>query len=139
MMLTKCKIIKFPRFSGNSGHLVFIEGNSHIPFEIKRVYYIYDVPQEGHRGRHAHKNTQQIIIAACGSFDVILDDGRERKAFHLENPSYGLYITRMIWRELNNFTSGTVCLVLSSDYYRECDYIRDYDEFITEIEKEGRL
>jgi len=129
MKLSKCKIINLPRVSDSRGNLTFIEENRHIPFEIKRVYYLYDIPGGESRGGHAHKQLQQFIIAASGSFDVILDDGFERKAFYLNRSYYGLYVPSMIWRELNNFSSGSVCLVLASDFYCESDYIRDYEEF----------
>jgi len=128
-LLSKCKIIDLPKVSDTRGNLTFVEGNKHIPFEIKRVYYIYDVPGGESRGGHAHKRLQQFIIAASGSFDVILDDGVKRKRFHLNRAYYGLYIPPMIWRELNNFSSGAVCLVLASDLYGEADYIRDYLAF----------
>jgi hypothetical protein len=129
MNLLKCKIIDLPKITDIRGNLTFIESNKHIPFEIKRVYYLYDVPGGESRGGHAHKNLEQFIIAASGSFDVILDDGFERKRFYLNRSYYGLYVPCMIWRELNNFSSGSVCLVLASDFYCESDYIRDYEEF----------
>lgn len=127
--LSKCKIIYLPKVSDTRGNLTFIEENKHIPFEIKRVYYIYDVPGGESRGGHAHRRLQQFMIAASGSFDVILDDGFKRKKFHLNRAYYGLYIPPMIWRELNNFSSGAVCLVLASDLYDADDYIRDYETF----------
>jgi oxalate decarboxylase/phosphoglucose isomerase-like protein (cupin superfamily) len=129
MNLLNCKIIDLPKISDIRGNLTFIESNKHIPFEIKRVYYLYDVPGGESRGGHAHKNLEQFIIAASGSFDVILDDGFGRKRFYLNRSYYGLYVPYMIWRELNNFSSGSVCLVLASDFYCESDYIRDYEEF----------
>ncbi len=129
MRLSNCKIINLPKISDIRGNLTFIEENKHIPFEIKRVYYLYDVPGGESRGGHAHKNLQQFIIAANGSFDVILDDGFERKRFYLNRSYYGLYVPPMIWRELNNFSSGSVCLVLASELYDEEDYIRDYKTF----------
>ena len=129
MNLSKCKIIDLPKISDRRGNLTFIEENRHIPFKIKRVYYLYDVPGGESRGGHAHKYLQQFIIAASGSFDVILDDGFERKRFHLNRSYYGLYVAPMIWRELNNFSSGSVCLVLASELYDEEDYIRDYETF----------
>jgi len=129
MNLSKCKIINLPKITDRKGNLTFIEENRHIPFEIKRVYYLYDVPGGETRGGHAHKRLQQFIIAASGSFDVIFDDGFERKRFHLNRSYYGLYVAPMIWRVLNNFSSGSVCLVLASDFYDEDDYIRDYETF----------
>ena len=128
-LLSKCTLINLPKISDTRGNLTFIEGNKHIPFEIKRVYYIYDVPGGESRGGHAHKRLQQFIIAASGSFDVIVDDGVKRKRFNLNRAYYGLYIPPMIWRELNNFSSGAVCLVLASELYDEDDYIRDYEIF----------
>lgn len=129
MSLSKCKIIDLPKVTSASGNLTFIEENRHIPFQIKRVYYLYDVPAGDERGGHAHKRLQQLIISASGSFDVVLDDGSERKRFNLNRAYCGLYIPPMLWRELNNFSSGSVCLVLASELYDEKDYIRDYETF----------
>ncbi|MFQ5821528.1 MAG: FdtA/QdtA family cupin domain-containing protein [Candidatus Heimdallarchaeota archaeon] len=129
MKLPKCKIIELPKIADRRGNLTFIEENRHIPFEIKRVYYLYDVPGGETRAGHAHKHLEQFMIAASGSFDVILDDGFSRERFHLNRSYYGLYIPSMIWRELDNFSSGSVCLVLASEYYNEEDYIRDYETF----------
>jgi len=133
--LEKCKIIELPKIYDSRGNLTFIEEKKHIPFEIKRVYYLYDVPSGAIRGGHAHKRLQQLIIAVSGSFDVILDDGYTRKRFHLNRPYYGLYIPTMVWRELDNFSAGAVCLVLASEYYDEDDYIRDYEVFLEEVRK----
>ena len=129
MTLSNCKIIDLPKVTDRRGNLTFIEENRHIPFGIKRVYYLYDVPGGETRGGHAHKRLQQFIIAASGSFDVILDDGVERNRFHLNRSYYGLYVPQMIWRELDNFSSGSVCLVMASELYGEDDYIRDYEIF----------
>ncbi len=136
MVIEECKIIDLPKITDARGNLTFVEGNKHIPFEIKRIYYLYDVPGGESRGGHAHRKLQQLIIAASGSFDVILDDGFEKKRFHLNRSYYGLYVCPMIWRELNNFSSGSVCLALASEYYDEDDYIRDYEKFV-QIVKEG--
>lgn len=133
--LSECKIIDLPKITDRRGNLTFIEENKHIPFEIKRVYYLYDVPGGETRGGHAHKHLQQFIIATNGSFDVILDDSFERKRFHLNRSYYGLYVPSMIWRELDNFSSGSVCLVLVSELYDEDDYIRDYETFRKMIRK----
>jgi len=127
------RIVELPKIADPRGNLTFIEGNRHIPFEIKRVYYLYDVPGGATRGGHAHKELEQLIIAISGSFDVILDDGYERKSFHLNRSYFGLHISPMIWRELDNFSSASVCLVLASQKYDESDYYRDYDEFIEAV------
>lgn len=129
MPLDHCKIIDLPKIQDPRGNLTFIEGREHIPFDIQRVYYLYDVPGGADRGAHAHKQLQQFIVAMSGSFDVILDDGYEQKRFHLNRSYYGLYVCPMMWRYLDNFSSGAVTLVLASRPYDESDYYRDYDEF----------
>ena len=128
-ILDKCKIVNFPKITDFRGNLSFIEENRQIPFEIKRVYYLYDVPSGATRGGHAHKELQQIVIALSGSFDVVLDDGYNRRLFFLNRPHYGLYIPPRIWRELENFSSNSVALSLVSQVYDESDYIRDYETF----------
>lgn len=125
-----CRLIDLPKISDPRGNLTFVEGSKHVPFEIRRVYYLYDVPGGAERGGHAHKELSQLIIAMSGSFDIVLDDGRERKRFHLARSYYGLYVCPMIWREMDNFSSGAVCLVLASNLYDEADYYRDYDGFL---------
>ena len=130
MSLSKCRIIDLPKISDPRGNLTFIEGGRHVPFEIKRVYYLYDVPGGAERGGHAHKNLHQLIIALSGSFDVILDDGIQKKRFHLNRSYYGMYVCPMIWRELDNFSSASVCMVLASNLYDDADYYRDYDRFV---------
>ena len=133
MEIAECKIIDLPKIADARGNLTFIEAGQHIPFDIRRVYYLYDVPGGETRGGHAHKSLEQFIIAANGSFDVILDDGHERTRYHLNRSYFGLYIPKLTWRELDNFSSGSVCLVLASEPYREDDYVRDYREFISHI------
>jgi hypothetical protein len=129
MALSKCRIVELPKISDPRGNLTFVEGGQHIPFDIARVYYLYDVPGGAERGGHAHRELQQLIIAMSGSFDILLDDGFEKKRVHLARSYYGLYVPNMIWRELDNFSSGSVCMVLASNRYEETDYYRDYDEF----------
>ena len=129
-MLDKCKVIDLPRIQDPRGNLTFVEGGGHIPFDIQRVYYLYDVPGGEERGGHAHKGLHQLIIAMSGSFDVVLDDGREKKRFHLNRSYTGLYVCPMVWRELDNFSSGSVCLVLASNKYSEDDYYRDYSDYL---------
>jgi dTDP-4-dehydrorhamnose 3,5-epimerase-like enzyme len=128
--LDQVKLIQLPKISDPRGNLTFIEGGSHIPFDIARVYYLYDVPGGAERGGHAHKELQQLIIAMSGSFDVVLTDGKEKKRFHLNRSYEGLYIPTMLWRELDNFSSGSVCMVLASNRYDESDYYRDYDKYL---------
>lgn len=133
MPLSLCRLLDLPRIHDPRGNLTFIEGGRHIPFTIRRVYYLYDVPGGAERGGHAHKELEQLIVAMSGSFDVILDDGHEKKRFHLNRSYFGLYICPMIWRELDNFSSGSVCMVLASNFYDEADYYRDYDQFLTAL------
>lgn len=130
MRLQLCHTIDLPKIADPRGNLTFIEGMVHVPFEVKRVYYLYDVPGGASRGGHAHKAMQQLIIAMSGSFDVALDDGHEKRRFHLNRSYYGLYVCAMVWRELDNFSSGSVGLVLASTRYDADDYYRDYAEFV---------
>ena len=132
-MNDSCRIIHFPKIADSRGNLTFIEGNNHIPFDIQRVYYLYDVPGGSVRGGHAHKELQQLIVAMSGSFDLTLDDGTEKKKFHLNRSYFGLYVGSMIWREIDNFSSGSVCMVLASNHYDEADYYRDYNEFLSVV------
>jgi WxcM-like, C-terminal len=128
--INDCRIVELPKIADPHGNLTFIEGNNHIPFEIKRVYYLYDVPGGATRGGHAHKELSQLIVAMSGSFDVIVDDGLKKERFHLNRSYYGLHICPMIWRVIDNFSSGSVCMVLASAPYDESDYYRDYDSFL---------
>lgn len=129
MNVADCRIIDLPRVNDPRGNLTFIEGGRHVPFEIKRVYYLYDVPGGAERGGHAHRNLKEFIVAMSGSFDVILNDGAQQKRFHLNRSYFGLYICPMVWRELDNFSSGSVCMVVASNFYEEDDYLRDLNEF----------
>ena len=130
MSVSNCEIIDLPKISDPRGNLTFIEGGQHIPFSIERVYYLYDVPGGAERGGNAHKELHQLIVAMSGSFDVLLDDGKEKKRVHLNRSNYGLYVCPMIWRELDNFSSGSVCMVLASNRYDELDYYRNYSDFM---------
>lgn len=128
-MIEKCQVIELPRINEPRGNLTFVEANRHIPFGIQRVYYLYDVPGGAERGGHAHKALHQLIIAMSGSFDIHLDDGHNKKSVHLNRSYNGLYVCPMIWREIDNFSSGAVCMVLASEYYEELDYYRNYSDF----------
>lgn len=130
MSLSKVKIIQLPKIEDDRGNLSFLEGNNHIPFKIKRTYWIYDVPGGYNRGGHAFKNQDEFIIALSGSFDVIVDDGKEKSTFQLNRSYYGLYIPSTLWREMKNFSTNSLALVTSSTFYSEQDYIRDYDVFL---------
>lgn len=123
------KIIQLPKILDRRGNLSVIEENNHIPFKIERTFWIYDVPGDSQRGGHAYKETEEFIVALSGSFDVVLDNGVERKTYHLNRSYYGLYVPKMIWREMNNFSTNSLALVLSSTKYDAEDYIRDYEEF----------
>lgn len=128
----KPQLIDIPIVHDMRGNLSVVEGGELIPFDIKRLYYLYDVPGGTTRGGHAHRMLRQLIIAASGSFDVILDNGKERTKYSLNRSYKGLYIPTMTWREIENFSSGAVCMVLASEHYDESDYIYDYDSFLTE-------
>ncbi len=130
MSIDNCRIIDLPRINDPRGNLTFVEADVHIPFGIKRVYYLYDVPGGAERGGHAHRDLHQLVIAMSGSFDIHLDDGASKKTFHMNRSYFGLYIPTMIWREIDNFSSGAVCMVLASERYSEADYYRDHDEFV---------
>ncbi len=130
MPISDCKIIDLPKITDMRGNLSFIEGGRHVPFDIRRVYYLYDVPGGASRGGHGHKKLYQLMIAISGSFTVLLDDGVQHKTYTLNRPYEGLIICPMIWRELDNFSSGSVCVVMASEQYDEEDYYRDYASFI---------
>ena len=125
-----CKLIELPRMYDRRGSLTAICNHNHIPFDIVRTYYLYDVPGGESRGGHAHRDLQQLIVSAMGAFDVVLDDGVEQKTIRLDRAYYGLYVPNLIWRELINFSSGANCLVLASLEYSEEEYIRDHTEFL---------
>lgn len=135
MSIETCRLIDLPIISNPKGNLTFIEGRNHVPFEIKRVYYLYDIPGGAERGGHAHKDLEQLIIAMSGSFDVVLDDGYQKKRYHLNRSYHGLYVCPMMWREIDNFSSGSVCMVLASTLYDESDYHRDYQRFLQAVRK----
>lgn len=128
--IMKAKIINVPKIEDPRGNLSVIEKEV-VPFKIKRVYYLYDVPAGAERGGHAHKKLQQFLVALAGSFDVVLNDGKNKQTITLNKPFEGLLITNGIWRELKNFSSGAVCLVVASDVFEEEDYIRDFEEFLS--------
>ncbi len=130
MNVDLCTLIDLPKMSDPRGNLTFVEGNRHVPFDIKRVFYLYDVPGGADRGGHALKICHQFLIAMSGSFDVLVSDGREKQRFHLNRSYYGLYIPPMIWREMDNFSSGSVCLALASRPYDAGDYFRDQQEYL---------
>lgn len=136
--ISDCKIIEFPRFLDARGNLSYAEQNNHIPFEIKRAYWIYDVPGGEARGGHAHKELNQLIIAVSGSFTVTLYDGKDKKSFFLNRPYQGLWVKPGLWRSLEDFSSGSVCLVLASEVYKADDYIRDYQEYL-KFRQNGRI
>ena len=125
-----CRLIELPIVSDPRGKLTFVESSRQIPFDIQRVYYLYDVPGGAERAGHAHLALHQFLVAMSGSFDVHLDDGKEQRTFHMNRSYYGLYIPPMVWREIDNFSSGSVCMALASEFYEESDYIRDHQDFL---------
>ena len=125
-----CSVIQFPKLATSNGNISVVENQENIPFNVKRVYYLYDVPGGEMRGSHAHKGLQQLIVAASGSFSIELDDGANKRVVHLNRPYYGLLMVPGIWRTLLEFSSGSICLVLASELYTEDDYIRDYTDFV---------
>lgn len=136
MSIDRCHVRDLPRITDVRGNLSYIEGPSLVPFDIQRIYYLYDVPGGADRGAHAHKALHQLVIALSGAFDIVLDDGKDRKSIRLDRAYKSLYICPMIWRTLNNFSSGAVCLVLASERYDETDYIRDYGDFLKAVNRQ---
>ncbi|MEM9649893.1 MAG: FdtA/QdtA family cupin domain-containing protein [Bacteroidota bacterium] len=130
-----CSVIDISKVHSDSGNITVVENNQNIPFAVKRVYYLYDVPSGEARGGHAHYELEQFILAASGSFDVIIDDGTNRKRVSLNRPNLALHIVPGLWREIDNFSSGSICLVLASNIYEESDYIREYDSFLKYVER----
>ena len=139
MDLDICNIIELPKILDARGNLSFLQNNTQIPFEISRIYWLYDVPGGESRGGHAYKETEEFVIALSGSFDVVLDDGKEKKTFHLNRSYYGLYIPKGIWREMKNFSTNSLALELSSTSYNPNDYIRDYNEFLNNKNKHVKI
>ena len=137
MNLKSCTIIELPKIADPRGNLTFVESGRHIPFEIKRIFYLYDVPGGETRAGHALKKCYQFIIAISGSFDLILDDGTRKERYHLNRSYYGLYVPPLIWREIENFSTNSVCMVIASEFYNEEDYLREYPEFIKAVR--GRI
>ena len=132
------RVVDLPRVEDPRGNLTFVEGGNHVGFDVARVYYLYDVPGGAERGGHAHRETHELIVAINGSFDVVLEDGDRIERFHLNRSYYGLYVPAMTWRSLDNFSSGSVCLVLASERYSEDDYHRDYGEYLRAV-RAGRV
>jgi hypothetical protein len=132
------RLIDLPVVSDPRGDLTFVEGGTHVPFDIARVYYLYNVPVDAERGGHAHKVLQQVVFALSGSFRLKIDDGVEKTEFWLRNPRQGVLIDRLIWREMDSFSQGTVCMVLASHPYDEADYIRDYHEFTSTLDRSAK-
>lgn len=126
-----CVILPLTKIHNRAGNITIVEGNKNVPFDVKRIYYLYDIPGGEDRGGHAHIELRQLIVAASGSFNVLLDDGVNKKVVTLNRPDYGLLVVPGIWRELMEFSSGSICLVLASEVYNEQDYIREYPEFKT--------
>jgi dTDP-4-dehydrorhamnose 3,5-epimerase-like enzyme len=132
------RIVELPKFLDARGNLSFAQNNTHIPFEIKRTYWLYDVPGGESRGGHAYRETEEFVIALSGSFDVIVDDGKGKKTFHLNRSYYGLYIPKGMWREINNFSTNSLALEFASTKYNSDDYVRDYNEFL-KLKEDGKI
>jgi hypothetical protein len=124
-----CVVVPLNKNHNRAGNITIVEGQKNVPFDVKRIYYLYDIPGGEDRGGHAHKELRQLIVAASGSFNVMLDDGTNKKVVTLNRPDYGLMVVPGIWRELMEFSSGAICLVLASEVYKEEDYLREYNEF----------
>ena len=137
-MKNKPQIIQLPKFLDARGNLSFVEQEKHIPFVIRRIYWLYDVPGGECRGGHAYRENQEFIVALSGSFDVVLDDGTEKKTFTLNRSYYGLYVPKGLWREMENFSTNSLAMILSSTDYDANDYVRDYDEFLT-LKREDKI
>ena len=136
--MNQSRIIELPKFLDARGNLSFAQNNTHIPFEIKRTYWLYDVPGGESRGGHTYRDTEEFVIALSGSFDVIVDDGKEKNTFHLNRSYYGLYIPKGVWREMDNFSTNSLALEFASTNYNPNDYIRDYDEFL-KLKEDGKI
>ena len=137
MAIADCHLMDLPKVRDERGNLTYVEGNRHVPFEIRRVFYLYDVPGGSSRAGHALRTCEQFIVSLSGAFDVVLDDGFGRQRFHLNRSHYGLYVTPLTWRELDNFSSNSVCLVLASEPYDESGYVRSYDDFVALARRAG--
>ena len=138
MSINEVKLIALPKFLDARGNLSFAQNNTHIPFEIKRTYWLYDVPGGESRGGHAYRETEEFVIALSGSFDVIVNDGKEKRTFHLNRSYYGLYIPKGVWREMDNFSTNSLALEFASTNYNPEDYIRNYNEFL-KLKKDGEI
>ncbi len=138
MTVEDCKLVELPRFLDSRGNLSFVEQLNHIPFEIKRTYWIYDVPGGEVRGGHAFRENQEFIVALSGAFDVEVDDGQQKKTFSLNRSYFGLYVPSGLWREINNFSTNSVALEFGSMHYDKEDYIRDYDSFLN-LKRDGKI
>lgn len=136
--MNKPEIIQLPKFLDARGNLSFVEQEKHIPFVIRRTYWLYDVPGGECRGGHAYRENQEFIVALSGSFDVVLDDGTEKKTFTLNRSYYGLYVPKGLWREMENFSTNSLAMILSSTDYDASDYVRDYDEFF-KLKQDGKI
>lgn len=128
--VSECRLVSLPRMSDGRGSLSFVQPGPLLPFEIRRVYYLYNVPEGQVRGAHGHRQLEQLMVAVAGAVDVECDDGKQRRTFRLDSPDVGLYVCPMIWRNLTGFEAGTVCIVLASERYDEADYFRNYDDFL---------